>query len=118
MIESYDPNMGFNREWFSPSQIINKTSGMCLPPCKNIIYDIKIEKLHMTGEGNSILIYFPDFSFISKNEYVACGWTCMVGELGGNLGFFLGGSVIVVIDLIIEYARKLTNIVKMRIHVN
>ena len=67
------------------------------------------------GEGRSFQIAFADFAFRSESEYVACGWTCIVGELGGNLGFFLGGSIIFAIDLIIEYIGRLANIVKMRL---
>ena len=115
MIESYDRNMGKRREWFTPSEQIARTNGECLPPCKNTIYDIKLEKWEMGGDGRSFQIAFADFSFISASEYVACGWTCIVGELGGNLGFFLGGSIIFAIDLIIVYIGRLANIVKMRL---
>ena len=115
MIESYDPNMGMGREKFTPSEQIMRTNGKCLPPCKNIIYDIKFEKWNMGGDGRSFQIAFADFSFISASEYVACGWTCIVGELGGNLGFFLGGSIIFGIDLIIEYMGKLAKILKIRL---
>ena len=115
MIESYDPNTGKGREKFTPSEQIMRTNGECLPPCKNIIYDISFEKWEMGGAGRSFQIAFADFSFISAREYVACGWTCIVGELGGNLGFFLGGSIIFGIDLIIEYIGKLAKIVKTRL---
>ena len=66
----------------------------------------------------NIQITFPDFAFISYNEYVACGWTCIIGELGGNLGFFLGGSVIMAIDLILEFVRRIANSIKIRIYPN
>ena len=115
MIESFDRNMGKRREWFTPSEQIIRTHGECLPPCTNTIYDIKLEKWNMGGEGRSFQIAFADFSFISTSEYVACGWTCVVGELGGNLGFFLGGSILFAIDLIIEYIERLANIVKRRL---
>ena len=115
MIESFDPNMGRGREKFTPSEQIARTNGECLPPCTNIIYDIKLEKWELSGEGRSFQIAFADFAFISASEYVACGWTCIVGELGGNLGFFLGGSIIFAIDLIIDYIGRLANIVKMRL---
>ena len=115
MIESYDRNMGKRREWFTPSEQIIRTNGECLPPCKNIIYDIKLEKWIMGGEGRSFQIAFADFAFRSESEYVACGWACVIGELGGNLGFFLGGSIIFGIDLIIEYIGRLAKIVNMRL---
>ena len=116
MIESFDPDMGNRRERFTPSELITRTKGQCPPPCDNTIYDVKFEKwLHgfEEGEGKSIQIAFADFSFRSESEYLACGWTCIVGELGGNLGFFLGGSLILGIELSLEYIGRLARIVKM-----
>mgnify|MGYP001263254702 CR=1 FL=1 len=69
----------------------------------------------MGGDGRSFQIAFADFSFISASEYVACGWTCVVGELGGNLGFFLGGSIIFGIDLVIEYIGRLIKALQIRL---
>ena len=115
MIESYDRNMGKRREWFTPSEQIIRTNGECLPPCQNTIYDIKLEKWNMFGDGRSFQIAFADFAFRSASEYVACGWTCVVGELGGNLGFFLGGSIIFGIDLVIEYIGRLIKALQIRL---
>ena len=120
MNDPYDPNKGHGRELFRPSELVARTNGNCVPPCKNTIYDIKIKNwdIRTFGQNIHILITFPDFAFMSYNEYAACGWTCIIGELGGNLGFFLGGSMIMAIDLILEYFRRIANSVKMRIHPN
>ena len=120
MNDPYDPNKGHGRELFRTSELVARTNGKCIPHCKNTIYDIKIEKWAITtyGRNRNVLITFPDFAFMSYNEYLACGWTCIIGELGGNLGFFLGGSMIMAIDLILEYFRRIANSVKMRIHPN
>ena len=51
---------------------------------------------------------FPDFQFTHREEYPACDATCIFGELGGNLGLFLGGSILLGLDLLLEYAAKIT----------
>ena len=114
MAETYDPSLGKGRESVAPSEQMKRTNGSCLTPCKNTLYNIKLEKLDIAGKGNSFQIAFPDFSIKSSSEYFACEWTCIVGELGGNLGFFLGGSIIFAIDLLIEYVRRLIDIIKMK----
>ena len=116
MIKSYDPNMGYRRDKFTPFEQITRTNGTCIPPCTNTIYDVKFEKLSLGGEGRSFKIAFPDFSFKSGSEYVACGYACIIGELGGNMGFFLGGSLMFVIDLVIEYVGILGKIAIKRFY--
>ncbi len=44
---------------------------------------------------------FDSFVFSYESEFLICDWTCLLGEIGGNLGFFLGGSVLGFVDLII-----------------
>lgn len=48
-----------------------------------------------------IYLWFKNFKFKYEKEYLVCDWTCLVGEIGGNFGFFLGGSVLAVFDLIL-----------------
>ena len=116
MIMSYDPNMGYRRDKFTPFEQMTRTNGTCTPPCANTIYDVKFERLSLGGEGRSFQVAFPDFSFKSGSEYVACGYACIIGELGGNMGFFLGGSLMFVIDLVIEYVGILGKIAMKRFY--
>ena len=44
---------------------------------------------------------FDSFVFSYESEFLVCDWTCLLGEIGGNLGFFLGGSVLGFVDLIV-----------------
>ena len=118
MIKSYDRNMGYRRERFTPFEQITRTNGTCLPPCKSTLYRTRFQKWDISGEGRSFQIAFPDFSIVSETEYVKCGYACIIGELGGNLGFFLGGSLLFVIDLVIHYVGMLAKIVLLRFHPN
>ena len=58
------------------------------------------------GSGMSIFFYFRDILIITQTEYLVCDYSCLIGEIGGNLGFFLGGSVLTLIDLLVHQAMK------------
>ncbi len=45
-------------------------------------------------------IWFKNFFFSYETEFLVCDWTCLVGEMGGNLGFFLGGSLLASLDFL------------------
>ena len=49
-----------------------------------------------------IQIWFKNSQFTYEEEYIVCDWTCLIGEVGGNLGFFLGGSILAFIDTIMD----------------
>ena len=107
-----DRTKGFRRETFTNSERTSRTSKECLRPCQVTIYDLKLEKWEMeswtTGvTGKSLQIAFSDFTITFREEYLACDITCVIAELGGNLGFFLGGSILLALDIIIEYAFKM-----------
>ncbi len=66
----------------------------------------------MGTDGDSewvIHLAFDSFAFTYEREYLLCDWTCLLGEIGGNLGLFLGGSLLGFVDLIIEWGRKRVN---------
>ena len=58
------------------------------------------------GTGMSIFFYFKDILIVTQTEYLVCDYSCLIGEIGGNLGFFLGGSVLALIDLIVNQIKK------------
>ncbi len=67
---------------------------------------------YMGTDGDSewvIHLAFDSFAFTYEREYLLCDWTCLLGEIGGNLGLFLGGSLLGFVDLIIEWGRKRVN---------
>ena len=57
-------------------------------------------------DKNSITIDVHVMAVIRK-EYLACDFTCIIGQLGGNLGFFLGGSLLVGVDFILYIFAKM-----------
>ena len=100
MIQSMDPSMGFEREKITNSERLSRTKDICPPPCSSTKYDIKFDWWTMHGSGVSLQIAFSDFIIVHTEEYLACDVTCIFGQLGGNLGLFLGGSILLGLDII------------------
>jgi hypothetical protein len=57
------------------------------------------------GADWTVHVWFKNFAFTYETEYEVCDWTCLLGEVGGNLGFFLGGSILAFLDLAIEFGQ-------------
>ena len=106
MLNVMDPNLGFQREMLLPSQRLRRTNAKCPPPCFSTHYDVNFEEWTMFGSNVSLQIAFSDFIITHKEEYLACDSTCILGELGGNLGLFLGGSILLGLDMLIEYVAR------------
>ncbi len=58
------------------------------------------------GSEWTVHLWFKNFLFTYETEYVVCDWTCLIGEVGGNMGFFLGGSILAFIDIVMTPLRK------------
>ena len=62
-------------------------------------------------EEKSIQIAFSNFMIVHKTEFLSCDSTCVIGELGGNMGFFLGGSILAIVDFIISCLSKVIEMI-------
>ena len=117
MVLNKDRNMGKNRIYFGHSERLTRTKMKCPQPCKFTKYKLRYGTwdLWNTLPGiaeNSIHIGFPNFRIVNKTEYPACDLTCVIGRLGGNLGFFLGGSILFAIDIAMEFVSKTVHIIR------
>ena len=83
----------------------------CPMPCKVSSYKINYsysktasKVLQVLDEGADwiLVIFFKNFNYKEEKEYLVCDFTCLVGEVGGNLGFFLGGSILLYINMILD----------------
>ena len=115
MLQGMDPRMGFERERFTNSERLSRTKGICPPPCSSTKYDIKFEWWTMHGSGLSLQIAFSDFIIAHTEEYLACDVTCILGQLGGNLGLFLGGSILLGLDISMELVVRFSSSVYSKI---
>ena len=103
MIKTMDPNDGYNRHLFPPSERFIRTEEQCPPPCFAASYSAVFETWPMHGSNVSLQIAFADFKITQREEYLACDDTCIIGQIGGNLGLFLGGSILLGIDMLMDY---------------
>ena len=82
----------------------------CSYPCRYTSYKLRYGTWDLGDvpgvREKSIQIGFSSFMIKTYKEYHACDVYCVLGELGGNLGFFLGGSILAAIDFIIYLSTK------------
>ena len=95
-------SLGMDREWWTNQDRHLYTNGKCTRPCNVTSYQLKYEVKTSDYVNNTwdFDIAFKNFKFEQKVEFLVCDGTCVIGELGGNLGFFLGGSILALIDFI------------------
>ena len=106
---SNDRNRGISRQLFTRSERMVRTKMTCLPPCSLTYYHILLEKRQPGAtwrKGRSLQIILSDFSVAHKQEVLVCDTTCIVGQIGGNLGFYLGGSLLLVLTTVMDYATN------------
>ena len=56
----------------------------------------------------SLQVALDGFTIYHEEEFYKCDSTCILGELGGNLGFFLGGSILLGLDIIFNGIRRVS----------
>ena len=112
LIWYYNQNIdtGAGRENFKLSEILLKIRNECPPPCYQKEYTVEFEKWALFSDVNhvSLQIALDGFTIYHEEEFYKCDSTCILGELGGNMGFFLGASVLMGVDIIIFGIKILT----------
>ena len=106
---SQNIDTGAGREMFKLSEILLKKGNQCPPPCFLKKYLLQFEEWarFSTADKLSLQIALDGFLINHEEEYFNCDTTCIIGELGGNLGFFLGGSILLGLDMIFKGFRKI-----------
>ena len=101
---------GAGRENFKLSEILLKYRDECPPPCYLKEFKVGFEKWAWFSEANavSLQVALDGFTIYHLEEFFKCDTGCIVGELGGNLGFFLGGSILLALDLFFTGIRRMT----------
>lgn len=107
----FEKSYGYKRQTWSQYERLIKTNYACLIPCFSKHYNVKVEtwKYDVVPEEQkvSLQLTFEDFVISHKEEYIGCDSTCILGEIGGYLGFFLGGSVLLGIDMILRFIENI-----------
>ena len=114
MLFNLDKDLGGHRFHFRHTERLTRTKMECPRPCQYTSYDLQFSKSgSFSGskvdgvKENSLQIGYTDFRFVNYKEYPACDLTCIIGQLGGNLGFFLGGSILAVVDFSVNVLSNL-----------
>ncbi|XP_023326275.1 acid-sensing ion channel 4 [Eurytemora carolleeae] len=61
----------------------------------------------------AISIWAKNFQIEDSEEIIVCDSTCLLGEVGGNIGLYLGVSVITLVDILFIILYKLEHLVKI-----
>lgn len=101
-----DRNKGKWRDHFTHFERTVRTKMECWPPCSVTEYKTKLEKWQDWRPGRSLQIVLTDFAITYKEEYLGCDLPCIIGEIGGNLGFYLGASILLIIQLCVGYLSR------------
>ena len=107
-------SLGKDRDWWSNYERTIRTNGECPQPCNVTSYELKYE-IKGFEDAVSFDIGFKNFVFEQKDEFRSCDFSCLIGELGGNLGFFLGGSLLIIIEFTLTYLIPKIRVKKMDI---
>ena len=101
---------GALRERFKLNELLLEARKDCLPPCflEKISVEYETWALWIKATKLSLQISLGSFIISHDEESFKCDGTCIIGELGGNLGFFLGGSILLGLDIVFMGLRKIT----------
>ena len=105
-VANKDREFGAYRKYYTNSERTIRTRSKCPLPCNITSYDLKY-LINYEGPGKSLKIAFSDFRVTYKKEYLNCDTTCIIGEVGGNLGFFLGGSILIFFDILAKQVKRI-----------
>lgn len=111
MLKSYNRSLGFRRKNFRYFERLVRTKMECPPSCMRTKYAAELGGRPTTDSLRSIQIALTDSLISQEEEYLGCDMTCIIGEFGGNLGFFLGGSLLFGLDIILQHITKALQII-------
>ena len=118
LMNFFNRDTGAKRETFRLSDILMNAEKHCARPCFLKKFEVKLDgwslmdqDKSLTKPTTSLKIVLDGFSIKHEEEFLKCDSTCIIGEVGGNLGFFVGGSILLGIDILFtginEIARRL-----------
>ena len=121
MVFNKDRNFGYDRYHFGHSERMTRTQMQCPRPCQYTKFHLDYRPWEISDHNigitfKSIQIGFSDFMIVYSKQYFACDLFCILGQLGGNLGFFLGGSILTAIDLTITGLSMLLQFLQRKQH--
>ena len=103
---------GAKRELIRESEVPIELRKTCPLSClrKNFKVKITAAKSYISTiryPTRSLKVELDGFTIEHQEEYLECDSTCIIGHLGGNIGFFLGFSILLGLDVVFEKVRIL-----------
>ena len=107
LLNFFNRDTGAKRETFRLSDILMNAGKHCARPCLLKKFEVKFDRWSLMDQDKSInkpttslKIVLDGFVIKHEEEFLKCDSTCIIGEVGGNLGFFVGGSILLGIDIL------------------
>ena len=118
LMNFFNRDTGARRETFRLSDMLMNAERICARPCFLKKFEVKLDRWSLLDQDKSLVkpttslkIVLDGFTIMHEEEFLMCDSTCIIGEVGGNLGFFVGGSILLGIDLLFIGINKIaTNI--------
>lgn len=107
-----------NRTGFLPSISISQLNGDMLTSLiknnSNLAIDFVTKPINASNAMNSVVmvnLYYESLSFSQSDEAIACDWICLISNMGGTMGLFLGAGILSLGE-IVEVLLELIFLVK------
>ena len=85
----------------------------CLPECNSIEYEFQIDVVRMINESRTYhgtaVIYFSDDEFVAYRRYETFARVGLLANIGSLLGFFLGFSILSIVETFYFFTLRLFN---------
>ena len=118
LMNFFNRDTGARRETFRISDMLMNAEKHCAPPCFRKKFVVKLDRWSLAKSldkpTTSLKIVLDGFAIKHEEEFLKCDSTCIIGEVGGNLGFFVGGSILLGLDMILLGIKKLTTTIQKK----
>ena len=109
--------IGAGRENLRASETPVKLKKLCPLPCTETNFNVKINEWNdwiSFQPRKALMVMLDGFTMAYQEEYLECDSTCIIGNIGGNIGFFLGASILLGLDTIFDKIRLLISKFRIR----
>ena len=105
----FNTDTGAKRETFRESEMPIQLKKKCPLPCFRKSFLVNIDTWHDWDIKPTLALklMLDGLTVTHREEYLQCDLTCIVGNLGGNIGFYFGVSILLGLDVIFGNIRRM-----------
>ena len=96
-----------NRTGFTPSLSMSQLNGDTLiqyiANTSNLVQDFVTKPINSENAKNSFVavnVYYESLSYTYSEEDVACDWICLISNIGGTMGLFMGAGILSLAEIV------------------